>query len=294
MVTLLDLKNAFGEVNHKILKTVLKYHHIPDEVINIILSLYDEYGARVTTKSFTTKRIKIERGVLQGDSLSPLLFNLIVNILVKTVDDEKIRCMGYVFDTTFKPRSWFQFADDTCIVSAHEEDNQLLCNAFTKWTVWADLKIRVDKCHTIGMRKFGSIHKQYEPVINICHERIPPLKDGEEFIYLGKVYNYEMGTETEKDNLTTELKKYLEKIDLLPLHSKFKIEIVQSYVYSKFRWRFTIYPLTETWISNNIDNNINRYVRKWLQIPISGNITHLRLPKKKLGMNLRSAKDIYS
>ena len=95
--------------------------------------------------------------------------------------------MGYVFDTILNPRSWFQFADDTCIVSAHEEDNQLLCNAFTKWSVWADLKIRVDKCHTMGMKKYGSVHKQYQPVINICRER-----DGEEFTYLGKVFNYDM------------------------------------------------------------------------------------------------------
>ena len=87
--------------------------------------------------------------------------------------------------------------------------------------------------------------------------------------------------------------KYLEKIDLLPLHPKFKIEIVQKYIYSKFRWSFSIYPLTVTWITQNIDNNINRYVRKWLQIPISGNITHLSLPRKKLGMNIKSAKDIY-
>ena len=202
--------------------------------------------------------------------------------------------LGYVFDTTLRPRSWFQFADDTCIVSAHQEDNQLLCNAFTKWTVWADLKIRVDKCHTIGMKKFGSIHKQYQPVINICGERIPPLEDEADFIYLGKVFNYDMSIDREKDKLSDELNKYLEKIDLLPLHPKFKIHIVQKYVYAKFRWRFSIYPLTETWITNNIDNNINRYIRKWLQIPISGNITHLRLPTKKLGMNLRSAKDIYS
>ena len=187
----------------------------------------------------------------------------------------------------------FQFADDTCIVSAHEEDNQLLCNAFTKWSVWADLKIRVDKCHTMGMKKYGSVHKQYQPVINICRERIPPLQDGEEFTYLGKVFNYDMNIDTEKLRLAAELTKYLEKIDLLPLHPKFKIEIVQKYIYSKFRWSFSIYPLTVTWITQNIDNNINRYVRKWLQIPISGNITLLSLPRKKLGMNIKSAKDIY-
>ena len=30
VITLLDLKNAFGEVHHNLIPAVLKYHHIPD------------------------------------------------------------------------------------------------------------------------------------------------------------------------------------------------------------------------------------------------------------------------
>ena len=40
--------------------------------------------------------IKVQRGVLQGDSLSPLLFNLIVNTLINTIKSEKVECMGYM------------------------------------------------------------------------------------------------------------------------------------------------------------------------------------------------------
>jgi hypothetical protein len=39
VITLLDLKNAFGEVHHNLIQSVLDYHHIPKDVSEIIKSL---------------------------------------------------------------------------------------------------------------------------------------------------------------------------------------------------------------------------------------------------------------
>ena len=38
----------------------------------------------------------------------------------------------------------------------------------------------------------------------------------------------------------------------------------------------------------------NRDIRKWLCIPISGNVNHLRLKVKQLGIGLKLSSDIYS
>ncbi|CAB4043819.1 Hypothetical predicted protein, partial [Paramuricea clavata] len=90
------------------------------------------------------------------------------------------------------PRHWFQFADDTAILSAHEEDNQLLCNVFNKWSTWADLHIRVEKCHTFGIKKQSSKAIQYQPVIIISGKRVPPIECEQGFNYLGKQFNFNM------------------------------------------------------------------------------------------------------
>ena len=76
-----------------------------------------------------------------------------VNTLIKTIEDKRIKCMGYVAEKTISSRHWFQFADDTATVTALEEDNQRLFNLFTKWSSWADLEIWVDKCHRLGVKK---------------------------------------------------------------------------------------------------------------------------------------------
>ena len=55
------------------------------------------------------------------------------------------------------------------------------------------------------------------------------------------------------------------------------------------RWRFSIYDISETWMKQNIDPVISKPFRKWLQIPVSGNITHLKLPKSYLGIDFCSA-----
>ena len=157
-VSLIDLKNGFGEVHHDLIKAVLDYHHVPPAMSALVRSLYDGFKISVAGNGYVTNPIRVDRGVLQGDSLSPLLFNMCVNILIKTIEDKRIKCMGYVAEKTLSPRHWFQFADDTAIVTALEEDNQRLLNLFTKSSSWADLEIRVDKCHSFGVK-------------NICHQQ---------------------------------------------------------------------------------------------------------------------------
>ena len=132
------------------MKTVLiknlikKYDHISPSIINLINRLYSDYFISITAKDFITNPSKFNRGVLQGDCLSPLIFNLCVNTLIKSIEDEKVGCLGCVLDKTLSPGHWYQFADYTAIITALEGDNQLLCNVFTKWTSWTDLIIRVD------------------------------------------------------------------------------------------------------------------------------------------------------
>ena len=52
VTTLLDLKNAFGEVHHSLIPEVLKYHHIPTHVQLLIHSLYSNFQTTFITSSF--------------------------------------------------------------------------------------------------------------------------------------------------------------------------------------------------------------------------------------------------
>ena len=66
-ITLIDLQIAFGEVHHNLIETVLKYHHVPDDVITIVKSLYSDFHLTILTNSYSSDYIKFGKGVLTSD-----------------------------------------------------------------------------------------------------------------------------------------------------------------------------------------------------------------------------------
>ena len=95
VITLLDLKNAFGELHHNLIYEVLKYHHIPDPINELIRSLYTNFQTSIITEQFSTSFITVGRGVLQGDCLSPLLFNMSFNTFVQHIKSESYTQLGF-------------------------------------------------------------------------------------------------------------------------------------------------------------------------------------------------------
>ena len=89
-----------------------------------------------------------------------------------------------------------------------------------------------------------------------------------------------------KSKLTAELNKILSQIDLLPLHPKYKILLYSRHLLSKISWHFTVADLTETWVSENLDNAAASYIRRWLEIPICGTLSNIFLTKTKFGIKI--------
>ena len=133
VITLLDLKNAFGEVHHNLIIEILKYHHMPNELQNMISDLYGNFTTRIACKDYFTDPILVERGVLQGDCLSPLLFNLMFNSFIQTIKSDEFKQLSDRYTKLLTSKHWLQFADDATAISGSESDNQILLNAFTRW-----------------------------------------------------------------------------------------------------------------------------------------------------------------
>ena len=185
IITLLDLKNAFGEVHHNLIYEVLEYHHIPDHIKNLVSSLYTDFQTSIITEQFNTSFITVGRGVLQGDCLSSLLFNMSFNTFIQHIKSEKYRQVGFWKSSEngipLNPIHWFQFADDAAVVSGQEKENQMLLNRFTIWCEWAQMiipLIRVDKCSTFGIRKQLTKYIQYLPKLFINNYLVPHVELG--------------------------------------------------------------------------------------------------------------------
>ena len=132
-----------------------------------------------------------------------------------------------------------------------ESDNQYLCKVFLKWTYWANLTIKVSKCHTF--RKNKAISEQFQSYIAIRQQRIPPVEQDKGFTYLGNDFHFKTNSDKIKAELKNEIRKYVETIDKLPIECFRKMESMQLYVFSKLKWRFSVNHLTETWVSENFN-----------------------------------------
>jgi len=285
VITLIDLRNAFGTVNHHLIQTVLKYHHIPENIGNIIESLYGAFHISILTNDFNTRFIKVANGVLQGDCLSPLLFNMIINTFIQSLKQEKYQTFGARVLEGFGPRNWFQFADDAAATTSLESENQLLVNLFSRWCNWADMLIRPDKCHTFGMRKSNTKSIQYSPKVYINNVLVKSLKKEESFLYLGRYFDFSMSDQEHKNELISKLKEYMEKIDALDIHPRNRIKIYQRYILGKISWHLTVSRISTTWIKDNLDNVVSNYMRSWLEIPVNGTLKITTLSKRKYGLN---------
>ncbi|KAF7246049.1 hypothetical protein EYD10_07871 [Varanus komodoensis] len=81
----IDYAKAFDCVDHKKLWQVLEEMRVPDHLICLLRNLYAGHEAIVRTGHRTTDWFKIEKGVQQGCILSPCLFNLYAEHIMRKV-----------------------------------------------------------------------------------------------------------------------------------------------------------------------------------------------------------------
>ena len=257
IVTLLDLKNAFGKVHHNLISAAYKCHHIPEQIDNLVKDLYSNFNTTIMASHSKTPFIKVGRGVLQGDCLSPLTFNMCFNTFIQYIKSQSFQQLGFKFKANFEPRHWFQFADDALVISGTEDENQILLNAFTRWCQWSMMIIRVDKCKTFGMAKIGSQCKQYLPKLFLNNELVPQVKLEESFTYLHRHFNYAMDDAEHKSHVQERTNEILQDIDKLPLHPRHKFALYKSYLLPQISWDLTVANIGLTWVKNNLDNVVS-------------------------------------
>ncbi len=115
----IDMQNAFDWIDHDLLFYKLLKYNINGNIYICIKALYNSAITCVKVNKYVTDWFTIGSGVRQGDSLSPTLFGLFINDLIKDVNDLKlgVRIRGELI-------SILAFADDIVIMANTEEETQ--------------------------------------------------------------------------------------------------------------------------------------------------------------------------
>ena len=144
-VIFLDIKAAYDTVDRRLLWTRMgSEFKVPDRTIAMLRDMFDSNVAMLAIKGKESEEIPLLRGLLQGSSISPLLFNVFINdLLVQLQKLPKISLGGALWNHLF-------FADDGALVATNNADANKLANKAHGWGVENGIIYAIEKCKFIG------------------------------------------------------------------------------------------------------------------------------------------------
>ena len=89
MITSIDAEKAFDKIQHPCMIKTLQKMGIEETYHNIVKAIYDKPIANIIFSGQKLKTFSIRSGIRHGCPLSPLLFNIVLEVLAIAIREEK-------------------------------------------------------------------------------------------------------------------------------------------------------------------------------------------------------------
>ena len=169
----LDIKAAYDTIDRRILWTRMAVEfNISLPIITRLRELFDSNEAFLVIQGTMSSGIKLLRGLLQGSSLSPLLFNIFINSLIVELHKQpKVSIGGLLLNNLF-------FADDVALLALNNFSANKLSSTAYSWAIRNGIEYALNKCKVVASK--GSWKIKMNGV---------QLQQEDEYKYLGIYFN---------------------------------------------------------------------------------------------------------
>jgi len=89
MIISIDAEKAFDKIQHLFMIKILQKAGVEGTYLNIIKAIYDKPTANIILSGENLKVFPLKSGTRQGCPLSPLLFNIVLEVLATSIRAEK-------------------------------------------------------------------------------------------------------------------------------------------------------------------------------------------------------------
>lgn len=256
-IATLDLRKAFDSVSHGAIIDTITELGFPKSFINYIRLLYTDSKTTLQYDSTSTV-LKVNQGVLQGDPISPLLFNAVIDRAIRQIPDE----VGYRINNT--KINCVAYADDVILISTTREGLQSSIDAMTARLASFGLRVNIEKSSTLSLvpsgreKKIKVIEESLFEIDNIGLRAIGVI---DTWKYLG--VNFAGSKILEKEYC---LASDLDKITKAPLKSYQRLRILCGAVIPKYLHTLVLGRVS-TGKLKGMDLLIRSYVKRWLYFP---------------------------
>ena len=144
---IIDYAKDFDCVDHNKLRKILKEMGTPDPLTCLLRNLYAGQEAAVRTGHGTTDWFQIGKGVRQGCILSPCLFKLYAEYIMKNAVLEEAQAGMKIAGRNINN---LRYADDTTLMKESEEELKSLLMKVKVESEKAGLKLNIQKTKTMA------------------------------------------------------------------------------------------------------------------------------------------------
>ena len=164
---LLDASKAFDRVNFCKLFSVLLDRKLPGNILKFMLNLYTTQKTRVNWNDSVTDTFEVTNGVRQGGVLSPILFTVYIDNLLKLLSSSNVGCyIGQLFVGALA------YADDLVILAPTVKACKTLLKICETYADEYNIKFNGDKSYLIVFGK-----PTCKPEVFLCGNKIPEVKE---------------------------------------------------------------------------------------------------------------------
>ena len=202
----IDYRKAYDMVPHSWIKEVLMSLRIADNVTQFLIKSMEGWSTMLTSNGETLGEVNINRGIFQGDSLSPLLFVMAMIPLTTLLRKES---MGYKFSKSKKQINHLLFMDDLKLYAKDEADLDKLINVVSVYSRDIGMEFGLDKCAVLVMKRGNKVRCEG---IQLPDGRMMEELDDGGYKYLGILEGADIKQKEMKEKIK---KEYLRRVKLV-------------------------------------------------------------------------------
>ena len=146
----IDFQCAFNSSDHDLMFEFLTKLGLPTQYVTICKQLYSNSRTYFTTPHGQIPEVQIDRGTLQGDTLSPYLFTLFIEPLLRRLEigsrGYRPSCTRQAEEHTLITYDALGFADDLTINTGNFPNMVIQLKKLAAYSLYTKLDLAPDKC----------------------------------------------------------------------------------------------------------------------------------------------------
>ena len=257
----LGVRKAFDTVSHVTLLKAACRMGIPMPFISYLRKLYTGATTSLHVEGKFSEPLPQNRGVKQGDPLSPLLFNCVIDWALDSLDPAIGLSIG---QASTKPNH-LAFADDVVLIAESQAGLQDLAAHCERALSKCGLSLNAQKSNTLRIAINGKM-KQWlcdpVPFIGISGSLLPAISITNAYKYLG-IYISARERDSKPEELLT---RGLKQLTRAPLKPQQRLFILVNNLLPKMYHRLVLSRI-HGGVLRRMDKSIRRNVKPWLKLP---------------------------